>query len=113
MNIDHLFDDVRAVLEDALSVSWDGCHKIYLAMDQTEADWFAANYEYTFTGTADEMYDTIVGWWDVSCGLRFVSAVSHVEEDPNAGFKQLISQFADFDDDESDDESDDEIEIYT
>lgn len=109
MNIDHLFEMVRVELEDALSVSWDGCHKIYLAMDQHEADWFAQNYETTFTGTVDEMYAMIVEWWEDSCGLRFVSAVSHNEENPNAGFNQLIPQFADFDDEESDDD----LEIYT
>jgi hypothetical protein len=109
MNIDHLFDLVRVELKDALSVSWDECHKIYLAMDQTEADWFAAHYDTTFTGTVDEMYDKIVEWWEDSCGLRFINAVSHNEINPNAGYKSLIPQFADFDDDESDDE----IEIYT
>lgn len=89
------WEAVEEYLQDALSISWDTCHKIYLAMDETEAAWFAKNYdEATVKGSPEEMLETIKEWWDESCELRFVNAVWHNEDDPNAGFVSLISQFA-------------------
>lgn len=94
-NLTEGWEAVEEYLQDALSISWDTCHKIYLAMDETEAEWFAANYdEATVKGSPEEMLETIKEWWDASCPLRFVSAVWHDSEDPNAGFVSLISQFA-------------------
>lgn len=89
------WDAVEEYLRDALSISWDTCHKIYLAMDEIEAAWFAENYdEATVKGSPEEMLATIKEWWDASCSLRFVSAVWHNRSNPNAGFVSLISQFA-------------------
>lgn len=102
---DTLFENVEDYIDEAKSVSWDGCHKIYLAMDDVEAAWFRENYdEYTFVGTPDEMLDTVRKWYDASCGLRFVQAVQHNIEDPNAGYTSLIDQFADVDDEDEDEE---------
>ncbi len=105
-----LFDSVREYAEDAVLVATDGCHKIYLAMDDPEADWFRENYEHIFEGTPEEMLTTVIGWYENSCSLRFVSAVYHRPDDPNAGFVSLISQFADEDDE--DEPEDDEDEDY-
>jgi hypothetical protein len=88
---------VRLATHGAHGIAWDGCHKIYLAMDETEADWFMDNYENFTAGTPEAMYATIKGWYEDSCGLRFVSAVYHNEEDPNAGFIHLIPQFSEED----------------
>ena len=99
-----LFDPVREYCENAVLVATDGCHKIYLAMDDTEADWFRANYEYIVEGTPEEMLTTVIGWYETSCFLRFVNAVYHNEDDPNAGFISLIAQFADEEDEPEDDE---------
>ena len=108
------WDAVEEYINDAVLIAFDGCHKIYLAMDQEEAEWFAKNYngadctDRNFTGSPSEMLEAIHGWWDESCGLRFVSAVWHNEADPNAGFVSLISQMAEdeVDEDASDDEDD-------
>lgn len=116
---DTLFAPVREALDDAVLIAWDGCHKIYLAMDDIEAAWFRGTpdeegYPYVFAGTPAAMAETLLSWWDDSCGLRFVEAVSHNAEDPNAGFVSLIAQFADEEDDDEDDpfdtEDDDEDE---
>jgi len=101
---------VEEYINDAVLIAFDGCHKIYLAMDQEEAEWFAKNYngadctDRNFTGSPSEMLKTIHGWWDESCSLRFVNAVWHNDVDPNAGFVSLISQMAEVEDDASDDE---------
>ena len=84
--------DVSEATESARLVAWDGCHKIYLAMDETEEHWFAMYYSYVFRGTPEDMYRKALEWYDESCGLRFVSSVSHDAEDPNRGYTQLIPQ---------------------
>ncbi len=91
-----LFDKVARAIADAHLIAFDGCHKIYLAMDEIEAEWFRENYEVTFFGSPNEMLDTLYGWWKESCPLKFVQAVSHDEFDPNAGFESLIEQGAEW-----------------
>lgn len=94
-----MWEDVEKATKSALLISWDSCHKIYLSMDAEQAAWFERNYKeehnsVSFRGTPDEMFETIQEWWDVSCGLRFISAVWTDNEDPNNGFISLIPQFA-------------------
>jgi len=40
----------------------------------------------------DKSLETVQGWFEQSCGLRFISAVRSVEGDPNKGFTGLIEQ---------------------
>lgn len=92
---DELFEKVEFAAVLARLAAWDGCHKIYFAMDDIEAAWFRENYEYIQTGSPEALAGVIRNWYDRSCGLRFVSAVYHNEEDPNAGFVNVIAQFED------------------
>jgi hypothetical protein len=97
-----LWNDVVDHIDDAKLAAWDGCHKIYLAMDADEAAEMA-DYPHTFVGTADEMLATVAAWYDQSCGLRFVNAIGGGHD-----FTDLISQFdprdPDYDEDDEDDE---------
>jgi hypothetical protein len=111
-NLNEGWTATREYLNDAILIAHDGCHKIYLAMDETEAEWFRENpYENMVEAgsqTPDAMYELLGEWWDASCSLRFISAVWHNEDEPNDGFVHLISQFAG---DKNDDEpNDDEID---
>jgi len=107
-NLTEGFAAVTEYLEDAVLIAWDTCHKIYLAMDEAQANFFRENYapdvvEGRFTAggkSPDELDEIIDGWWDSSCSLRFINAVWSNEADPNAGFVQLVSQFAGDDQDE-------------
>lgn len=108
-NLDEGWNAVREYLNDAVLIAFDGCHKIYLAMDDIEADFFRKNYQPVdeidnggvLEGlTPDELYEELTEWWDASCSLRFVQAVWHDSEDPNSGFVSLISQCAGWKDDE-------------
>jgi len=110
-NLDAGWDAVREYLNDAVLIAWDGCHKIYLAMDEAEAAYFRENYQPTHELHAGgviegkepaELYEDLCEWWDDSCGLRFVSAVWHNDEDPNSGFVHLISQGAGWQDEDDD-----------
>jgi hypothetical protein len=99
-----LFSKVVATINDAHLIAWDGCHKIYLAMDEEEADWFRENYPSVMDDTPKAMLNMLVAWWDSSCGLRFIQAVTRNPENPNAGYVTLIGQFDDDDEDEDEDE---------
>ena len=95
------WEDVEEALENAHLIAFDGCHKIYVAMDETEAEWFRNNYNGTncddriYEGTEHAMLLKLQEWWRESCPLRFIQAVQHNEEDPNEGYTALIPQGAD------------------
>ncbi len=91
------FDKVEEVIGEARGIAWDTCHKIYVLMDDEQMAQMA-DYEYdplisADEMSADEMVRTLKDWYDQSCGLRFISAVTTHPSDPNLGFVDLISQF--------------------
>jgi hypothetical protein len=98
--MDDYWFDVREAVEYAQCIAFDGCHKIYLAMDETQAQWFRDNYNGTdcddrnFTGTPDEMLALLKEWYEGSCALKFIQSVETNEADPNSGFNDLIPQGA-------------------
>ena len=109
---DNLIDGWNAVseyAENCVLIAFDGCHKIYLAMDETEAQWFKENYngaecdDRTFEGTPEQMFELLKNWYENSCSLKFIQSVTTNEADPNEGFESLIPQGAH---DEVDDEDD-------
>lgn len=99
-----LFDEVEEAIHNAHLVAWDGCHKIYLAMDQEQAEWFTENYPEIVQASPEVMLATVINWYGRSCWLRFVQAVATNEEDPNLGYTTLICQGADEEDTEDEDE---------
>lgn len=103
------WESVQEAVETARLIAWDTCHKIYLAMDKEQEDWFVENYSPDiFRGTPDEMLATLRTWYEQSCPLKFINAVETNHDNPNEGFISLIPQFAeDEDDEEWEDEDDD------
>ena len=87
---------VEVATEMAKGIAFDGCHKIYVLMDdQQVAEMKGYGYDLLFTSsdlTPAEMLGTIQTWWNASCGLRFVNGVRSVAGDPNEGFIDLIPQ---------------------
>jgi hypothetical protein len=45
--------------------------------------------------SADEMFGLVQEWYEDSCSLRFIDAVSTNHINPNAGFETLSPQFED------------------
>ena len=94
------WDDVKREVEYAKCISFDGCHKIYLAMDDTQTKWFKENYngedcgDMTFEGTPEEMFEMLKKWYKDSCSLKFIQSVRTNEKDENEGFETLIPQGA-------------------
>jgi len=87
---------VRNSLKYAKAITWDECHKIYVAMDDAQVD-LLASYGYAPIVSAkdhdiDELLALLDEWYADSCGLRFIQAVHTVDSDPNAGFVDLIPQ---------------------
>jgi len=94
--------EVDEAVDEAVSIAWDGCHKIYVLMDEQQHE-LMRSYDYdplirVDDIGADEARDLLREWYEESCGLRFISAVKTVADDPNDGFDALIPQFAEDED---------------
>jgi hypothetical protein len=100
--ITEAWGQVRDTLADADSIAWDGCHKIYVLMDKDQtAEMVSYGYDPLLPVTDPSVaLDTLCGWYEESCGLRFIEAVKTVPrgENRNGGFTRLIGQF-EFDED--------------
>lgn len=102
------FYKTSVALPDASGIAFDGCHKIYVLMDDEQLQKMR-EYEYEFVYSKNEMnqqemLNTLQKWYDESCGLKFIQSIASVadDEDPNLGFDDLISQFEN-DEDECED----------
>ena len=95
------FDLVKERVGDAKAIAWDTCHKIYLLMDDEQVETMRGyGYDPIITNeemNPDDMFDEVKKWYENSCSLRFIQAVSTNDTDPNLGFESLISQFEDQD----------------
>lgn len=80
----------------AKAIAWDGCHKIYVLMDDEQVE-LMRSYGYDPLITSKEMNsaqmsETVMDWYEQSCGLRFVEAVNTDHDNPNNGFVSIIPQ---------------------
>lgn len=88
-------EKVLDAVNNAHSICWDGCHKIYI-MDDVVGTQTMMKYEYPFIFTKDEMSPKemagqIRKWYKNSCSLRFISLVSGTGED-NYDYTDVVSQ---------------------
>jgi hypothetical protein len=80
----------EASVSTAVSIGWDGCHKIYVALDESSHAYFnEAGYEMVLVKDKDAALRQLHDWWESSCPLRFIEAV---ESDANT-FHAVISQW--------------------
>lgn len=86
---------VRQALRTAKGIAFDGCHKIYILMDdeQVETSVGHGGYNVQPVDDVDEAVATVRKWYEDSCPLKFVNAVSTVTGDPSSGYLSLIDQF--------------------
>lgn len=90
---------VEEALATASGIGFDGCHKIYVLMDDNQMD-LMRKYGYdklisATDSTPAQMLATVAEWYDQSCGLRFVESVATMPEGrENEGFEALIPQGA-------------------
>ena len=83
-------------VQDAKAIAFDNCHKIYLLMDDTQV---AVMNDYGYDplitnaeATPEQMLELLKEWFEGSCGLRFIQAVTTYPKNPNLGFENLIAQ---------------------
>lgn len=95
-NPDLVYDRIGS----AEGIAWDTCHKIYLLMDREQVELMREyGYEQLITAdqmSTDEMFLLVADWYENSCSLRFIQAVSTNHINPNAGFESLVDQFEDY-----------------
>ena len=79
-------------LATARGIAWDTCHKIYLLMDDEQVEEMReCGYDRLITAdqaTPEIMFDYLRVWWNQSCSLRFIEAVSTDNDTPDFGFKR-------------------------
>lgn len=90
-------ENVQGYLETAVSICFDGCHKIYIAMDDASHD-RQIEYGYAVIRVIDKKkaLDQLYRWFNDSCGLRFIQVIGA----DGSRFTDAISQFEYPDDDE-------------
>lgn len=96
---------VEGALIGAKGIAFDGCHKIYVLLDDAQMaqmkEWGYDPLISADTMAPDELLATLQEWYEHSCGLRFVQAVRTVDGDSNDGFVSLIAQFENDDEDDN------------
>ena len=107
---DEVWANVSNALDDSKGMAWDGCHKIYVLMDDEQMDQmrlYGYDQEPSVLIPAEEYNNPLAliqEWFEDSCALRLVSSVRTVATNPNDGFEQLIEQFHPAFDEEEDEE---------
>jgi hypothetical protein len=88
-------DKVEDVLDKAVSITWEGCHKIYVCLDQASHEQ-QIEYGYEMVAVEDkaEALNHLYEWWNSSCGLRFINAIEGDDQDyGQCRFHDVIPQF--------------------
>jgi hypothetical protein len=108
--------DVREYTDEAKGIAFDGCHKIYVLMDDEQMS-LMKEYGYgednpNFLISSSqldpaEMATVAMSWFKDSCGLKFINAVYSDKTIGHEGFVNIIAQFegneGNWDEDEDDD----------
>ena len=87
------WETVDKYAERAKAIAFDECHKIYIATDKHEADYFSEGGFEVFTGEVVDIMEKLREWYFVqACGLRFITAVRFDKKKGETVFKTLIPQ---------------------
>lgn len=96
---------VKRALSTAVGMAWDGCHKIYILMDDKQYS-MQSLYGYGDGSDAskllrirqtpqgrEEALATLEEWYETSCGLRFVNTVTSRPGHLTEAYEALVEQF--------------------
>lgn len=87
---------IEDVLDKAVSITWEGCHKIYICLDQaSHKQQIEYGYKTMLIKDKIEALNQLYEWWDASCSLRFIHAIELPIRD--VIFHDVVPQF-DYDD---------------
>lgn len=87
-----IWEEVARHVDRAAGQTWDGCHKIYVAMDDEQVERMTQNGYEVLPPNLQQIRE----WYAMSCELKFVNAVSY--DDGGSDYEQLIPQFEDEED---------------
>lgn len=113
LDTEQAYWDVREYTNEAKGIAFDGCHKIYVLMDDEQMalmkEYGYGEHNPNYLISSDqldpaELATVAMMWYEDSCGLKFIQAVRSNPTDPNEGFVDIIGQFEDYDDEDDDDE---------
>ena len=70
---------IRAAVKGSLGITWDGCHKIYIAKDRAASERLTSHGYDVLCVDDDEAVEQLCDWFDSSCHLRFIQAIKDDE----------------------------------
>ena len=106
-------DEIEAAVFGSDSIAFDGCHKIYIMRDSIGTQQMQ-EYEYEHVVPIENVSEAVakvVGWYEDSCGLKFINLVTDAGKD-NEDYHSVIGQFELDEDEDEDDDWDDEEDEY-
>jgi hypothetical protein len=113
IDVEETYWKVREYTDEAKGIAFDTCHKIYVLMDNEQVE-LMRSYGYgeddpNAIATSDqlspaEMATVVMAWFEKSCGLRFISAVSSDTSFGDDGWVHVVSQFDGIDEDWEDED---------
>ena len=88
-------DKIEDILDRAVSITWEGCHKIYITLDmESHNQQIEYGYEMVLVEDKAEALNHLYEWWNSSCGLRFINAIEGDDQDyGQCRFHDVIPQF--------------------
>lgn len=113
LDTEQAYWDVREYTDEAKGIAFDGCHKIYVLMDDEQMS-LMKQYGYgednpNFLVSSSqldpaEMATVAMTWFKDSCGLKFINAVYSDSRIGHDGFVNIIAQFEGNEDDDEDED---------
>jgi len=96
MTYKELEDRLYKAVENAVSITWDECHKIYVLMTQeAHATMEGYGYKTLPIGKAfseEKAGSQLIDWFELSCPLRFVQQITGTGN--NSGdYTSVVDQF--------------------
>jgi len=82
---------LKTALSSASGIAWDGCHDIFILMDDHQLAYQEADPDkYALIPITGGSLELLQSWWDESCTERAIYAVSTPEGDPFSRIEQRI-----------------------
>jgi len=83
------------IINEADSIAWDGCHKVYILMNKDQTDkMIDYEYDYLIKAKDSNPYDllnTARSWYENSCYLKFIDVV-YTNDEGTDEFYPLVAQ---------------------
>jgi hypothetical protein len=80
-------------LDNAVSIAWDGCHKIYILGDQvSHEEQIELGYTPELVEDKEAALARLWKWWNSSCSLKFINRIEGSVKNKTETFFDVIPQ---------------------